>query len=68
MGSSNEHTSLAPQTDAARGHPNRLELKMTWVNKGWLKDATCFLHFTVLYTAITVMHGASSVLGEVDVV
>lgn len=68
MGSINEHTSLAPQADAARGHPHRLELKMNWVNEGWLKDASCFLHFTVLCATITVMHGASSVLGEVDIV
>lgn len=67
MGSSNEHESLAPQADAAGGHPHRLELKMTWVNEGWLKDASCFLHFTVLCAAITVMHGAPSTLGEVDI-
>lgn len=67
MGSSNEHTSLAPQADAVGGHPHGLELKMTWVNEGWLKDASCFLHFTVLCAAITVMHGASFVLGEVDI-
>lgn len=69
VGSSNEHTSLATQADATGGHPHRLEVKMTWVNEGWLKNASCFLHFTILCAAIMhVRHATSSVLVEVDIV